>query len=192
MNLCACCLFINTCIICKCHNKCIINWTLIGPSLSAGARKGLHCSLLRITKNICRCRDPSPRVCEHNVTAPAATRPQPQHTTIGQTGAGGAAGLGSTRYSLQAGCGRIPRVWSLVTGQAAVLQCLSPENTPPTAVHCSAVSVLATALAEVKLRLWCVETWWERWDLRRPAPSFLPPFPGRLSTPFPPPAEACL
>ena len=145
-------LFINTYIVCKCHDKLVINLIMIGPSLLAGGRKGLHFSPLRITKNICICRDPSPPVCVHNVTAPAPARPQPQRTTIGQTGAGRAAGLGSTQYHHQAGlqyCSGIPplpRDWSLVTGQAAVLQCLSPEITPPTAALCP-------ALAEVKLRL---------------------------------------
>ena len=120
---------------CKCHDKLIINWILIGPSLPAGGRKGLHFSPLRITKNICICRDPSPPVCVHNVTAPAPARPQPQRTTIGQTGAGRAAGLGSTQYHHQAGlqcCSRIPplpREWSLVLVR---LQCcsVSPPISP--------------------------------------------------------------
>ena len=112
-------LFINTYIVCKCHDKLVINLIMIGPSLLAGGRKGLHFSPLRITKNICICRDPSPPVCVHNVTAPAPARPQPQRTTIGQTGAGRAAGLGSTQYHHQAGlqyCSRIPPLPRVVTG----------------------------------------------------------------------------
>ena len=134
-------LFINTYIVCKCHDKLVINLIMIGPSLLAGGRKGLHFSPLRITKNICICRDPSPPVCVHNVTAPAPARPQPQRTTIGQTGAGRAAGLGSTQYHHQAGlqyCSGIPplpREWSLVLVR---LQCcsVSPPRSPRLLQHC--------------------------------------------------------
>ena len=143
-------LFINTYIVCKCHDKLVINLIMIGPSLLAGGRKGLHFSPLRITKNICICRDPSPPVCVHNVTAPAPapSRSAPLLARQGRAALQGWAVLSTTtRRGCSTAAGSRPSLeWSLVTGQAAVLQCLSPEINPPTAALCP-------ALAELKLRL---------------------------------------
>ena len=133
-------LFINTYIVCKCHDKLVINLIMIGPSLLAGGRKGLHFSPLRITKNICICRDPSPPVCVHNVTAPAPapSRSAPLLARQGRAALQGWAVLGTTtRRGCSTAAGSRPSLesghWSLVR-----LQCcsVSPPRSPRLLQHC--------------------------------------------------------